>query len=56
MKLRSEIEEKYKWDLSKYCKSVEDFYTRLEKVAGRAKDFKQYEGKLSDDGEIPAAL
>ena len=52
MKLRSEIEEKYKWDLSKYCKSVEDFYARLEKVADRAKGFKQYEGKLSDDNAL----
>lgn len=49
MKLRSEIEEKYKWDLSEYCKDVESFYDRLSKIALHTNDFKKYEGKLSDD-------
>ena len=49
MKSRSEIEERYKWDLSNYCKSVDDFYKRLDKIAGRTGDFKKFEGKLADD-------
>ena len=32
MKNRNEIEEKYKWDLSKFCKDDEDYYKRLKKV------------------------
>lgn len=49
MKSRSEIEEKYKWDLSNYCKNVDDFYKRLDKIAGKVGDFKKFEGKLADD-------
>lgn len=49
MKSRSEIEEKYKWDLSNYCKSVDEFYKRLDKIAGKTGDFKKFEGKLADD-------
>lgn len=49
MKQRSEIEEKYKWDLTKFCKDDEEYYARLKKVEGKIGDFKKYEGKLSDD-------
>lgn len=49
MKERSEIEEKYKWDLSKYCSSDEDFYSKLERMTVYLEILKKYEGKLSDD-------
>ncbi len=49
MKKRSEIEEKYKWDLTKFCKNDEDFYQKLEKLSSRISEFKKYENKLSDE-------
>ncbi len=49
MKERSEIEEKYKWDLTKFCANDENFYERLKKVESQIGVFKKYEGKLSDD-------
>ena len=32
MKKREEIEEKFKWDLTKFCKSNDDFYKRLSEL------------------------
>lgn len=52
MKKREEIEEKYKWDLSKFCKNNEDFYTRLEKVQGDVEGLKKFKGKLNASNEI----
>ena len=49
MKNRAEIEEKFKWDLTKFCKNDEEFYSRLEAVAKQVSNFKKYEGKLSDE-------
>ncbi len=49
MKNRSEIEEKFKWDLTKFCKSDEDFYSLLQKLEGESKKFAKYEGRLRDD-------
>ena len=49
MKERHEIEEKYKWDLSKYCKNDEDFYAKLEKANHKLEQLKKFEGKLADD-------
>lgn len=49
MKERSEIEEKYKWDLTKFCANDEEFYKKLEKAQEEANSFKSFEGKLSDD-------
>lgn len=49
MKERSEIEEKYKWDLTKFCANDQEFYERLKKVESQIGVFKKYEGKLSDD-------
>ena len=56
MKKRSEIEEKYKWDLTKFCKNDEEFYERLEKIDKHIKDFKKYEGKLVDDETVYECL
>lgn len=49
MKKRSEIDDKYKWDLSKFCANDDDFYVRLKKVENNVGEFKKFEGKLSDD-------
>lgn len=49
MKKRSEIEEKYKWDLSKYCKDEADFYLRIEKLEKKFVELAKFSGKLSDD-------
>lgn len=49
MKTRQEIEEKYKWDLTQYCKGEDDFYERLSKVDKQLSKFKDFEGKLSDE-------
>lgn len=49
MKERHEIEEKYKWDLSKYCKNDVDFYEKLAEATKKLDKIKSFEGKLSDD-------
>ncbi len=49
MKERSEIEEKYKWDLTKFCKDDQDFYDKLAHLEKRIPEIKKFEGKLSDD-------
>ncbi|HIT62323.1 MAG TPA: oligoendopeptidase F [Candidatus Caccovivens faecavium] len=49
MKKRSEIEEKYKWDITKFCKSDDDFYKRMKKLSSKMKEIKKFEGKLDDD-------
>ncbi|MBE7073951.1 MAG: oligoendopeptidase F [Clostridiales bacterium] len=48
MKLRSEIEGQYKWDLSPLCENDEMFYQRLEKIKGQLPKFQEYKGKLND--------
>lgn len=52
MKDRSQIDEKYKWDLTKFCKNDEDFYQKLENVTRKIDKIKSYEGKLSDDNVL----
>ena len=52
MKNRSEIEEKYKWDLSKFCKDEKDFYAKLDAMTKKLEEFKAFEGKLSDDDTL----
>lgn len=49
MKKRREIEEKFKWDLSKFCKSDEEFLEKLENLEKKIVDFAKFEGRLSDD-------
>ena len=49
MKERRDIEEKFKWNLSSYCKDENDFEKRLESLQGHVGDFAKYEGKLADD-------
>ena len=49
MKKRSEIEEKYKWDITKFCKNDDDFYKRMKKLEKDIKSISKYEGKLDED-------
>lgn len=56
MKNRSEIEEKYKWDLTKFCKNDDDFNERLKKVEEQISHFKKYENKLSDEKTLLECL
>ena len=49
MKERSQIEEKFKWDLSKFCKNDEDFKNRLQILSKKVPEIKNFEGKLGDD-------
>lgn len=45
-KLRSEIEEKYKWDLSPIYKCDEDWYNDLETVSKEVEKVSSYKGKI----------
>ena len=47
LKKRSEIEEKYKWDLTPLCKSDSEFYQKLEKCKEFLPKLKKFEGKLN---------
>ena len=49
MKERIEIEDKYKWDLSNYCKNDEDFYKKIEELKTLIERIKTFEGKLEND-------
>lgn len=48
MKKRSQINEKYKWDLSKFCKSDKEWYERLEELKALATEVDKFKGKLND--------
>lgn len=48
IKQRSEIEEKYKWDLSPMVKGDEDFDKRAEKVSKQIPEIEKFKGKLHD--------
>lgn len=52
MKNRAEIEEKYKWDLTKFCKDNKDFYAKLAKLERLMPEIKKFEGKLADDATL----
>ena len=52
MKKREEIEEKYKWDLTKFCKDNDDFHNRLKKLQNELAEFKKYETKLNSSNAL----
>jgi len=56
MKERKAIEEKYKWDLTKFCKDNEEFLDRLNTFEKKSKKIASFEGKLSDDKELLKCL
>ena len=52
MKNRSEIEEKYTWDLTPLCKNDEEFYKKLQKINDYLPKLKAFEGKLNNKETI----
>ena len=56
MKKRSEIEEKYKWDLSSYYKTEEEYQKDFEFVENNYKKIKDYEDKLNTESVIKEFL
>ncbi|MEG1500301.1 MAG: hypothetical protein RR400_04485, partial [Clostridia bacterium] len=56
MKKRSDIEEKFKWDISSYCKSLEDFDFQIEKILPLAKNLAKFEGQLTTGEKILQCL
>ncbi len=49
MKERSLIKEEYKWDLTKFCKSEDDFFLRLKEFEKNKEKVVKFEGKLGDE-------
>lgn len=49
---RNEIEEKYKFDLTGWCASIDEFYERLEKVHKQIPKLKEYKGKLGGPDKL----
>ena len=56
MKKRSEIEEKFKWDLSPLCKSDDDFNNALKLMQEYTQKVKKFEGKLNNKKNIKKYL
>lgn len=56
MKKRSEIEEKFKWDLSSYCKDDKSFLQQYNYLKDHLKDLVAFKGKLSDENELIKCL
>ena len=48
LKERKDIEEKYKFNLTNYCSSQEDFYARIEKLKNEIPKIASFKGKLGD--------
>ncbi len=56
MKKRSEIEEKYKWDLSKYFSSDDEFKKEFEYLKSQIKSLDSYHGKLKNEENVLECL
>ena len=54
MKERNQIDNKYKWDLTKFCKNDDDFYAKLKKLEVFINKIKKFEGKLNSENELYA--
>lgn len=50
--LRSEIEEKYKWDLTKFCKDDETWYKEFEELKKELPKISEFKGKLNDKKKL----
>lgn len=48
MKKRSEIQEKYKWDLSKFCASLDECHSAISVLESYAGKFASFKGKLKN--------
>ncbi len=56
MKKRKDIAENYKWDLSEYCTSDEDFYEKCKKIESLIPKIEKFKGKLNNKKDILAYL
>lgn len=56
MKKRSEIEEKFKWDLGGYFKSDEDFKTEFEFLKSKIHSLDRFKGKLKEEKTVLECL
>ena len=56
MKLREEIEQKYKWDLSSYFKNIEEWDKSFNFLKNNYKEILKYENKLKNKDDIYACL
>ena len=52
MKERKQIEDQYKWDISKYCKNDEEFYSKTEELKPYIEKIKAFEGKLFEEDKL----
>ena len=50
-KLRSEIEDKYKWDLTRLYKNDEEFYSDMNKANELLKKVTEFKGKITKDAK-----
>ena len=56
MKLRSQIDKKYKWNLSNFCANDQEFEEKYEKTAKLVAEAGKFEGKLGDKKELKKCL
>ncbi len=56
MKKRSQIQDKYKWDLSSYFKDEKEFEKTFLEVSNTISEFAGFEGKLDDEKNIYKCL
>ena len=56
MKTREQIEEKYKWDLSNYFASMQEWDNEFESIKPLYQQLATYEGKLGDDETLLECL
>ncbi len=52
MKTRNQIEEKYKWDLTKFCKNDKQWYEMVEQLKQLVPQFSQFRGKLNQPEQL----
>ena len=50
-KTREEVPEKYKWDLSKRYKTVEEWQKSTNEIKNKIEDFKKYRNHIFDSSE-----
>ena len=56
MKKREELAEKYKWDISAYCKSNNECLLELSSIQKQMQKIKEYEGNLTQENAIFESL
>ena len=49
---RSDVPEKYRWDLTKWFKSDEEWYQKLEAVRNNVTSLEQYKGKIFENDNL----